>query len=401
MRRPPESVTTNHVQIPRMILEQHQVVTLTVDVMFVNGVPFLVSASRGLNLITAEYTPSRTAKLLADGIRRIIDLYSRGGFQVGTVLMDNEFEKLTNLVPIIQINTTAAKEHVPEIERLIRLIKEQGRGILNTLPFKKLPRLILTELIYQVVLWLNAFPLKNSGVSANLSPRELVIRHKLDFAKHCRAQFGSYYEVHDKPVPTNSMISRTTPSIVLGPTGNLQGTYKFFSLETGKKIKRRRFSPYPMPDSVIARVEQYDNDNALPGIFDFADRNGVLFEWNDDVDECPKGILEEDDVILYPSIAAELLGVDLEHDTPRPSIEVDLIPQGRAEDEATRNANHEPFGVVGVEPAVGLIIHAEDGEINSDSDEDDDNGIIAINDAPAQVAQDPLVLSDFFRQQTK
>jgi hypothetical protein len=51
--------------------------------------------------------------------------------------MDNEFEKLTSLVPIIQINTTAAKEHVPEIKRRIRLIKERGRGILNTLPLKK------------------------------------------------------------------------------------------------------------------------------------------------------------------------------------------------------------------------------------------------------------------------
>jgi hypothetical protein len=34
--RPPESVTTNYVQIPRAILEQHQLVTLAVDVMFVN-----------------------------------------------------------------------------------------------------------------------------------------------------------------------------------------------------------------------------------------------------------------------------------------------------------------------------------------------------------------------------
>ena len=241
---------------------------------------------------------------------------------------------------------------------------------MNILPFKKLPRLILIELIYHVVLWLNAFPLKNSGVSANLSPRELVIRHKLDFKKHCRAQFGSYCEVHDKPVPTNSMTSRTTPAIALGPTGNLQGTYKFFSLTTGKKIKRRQFSPYPMPDTVIARVERYGTENALPGIFDFADRNGVLFEWNDDVDECPEGILEEDDVILYPSIAAELPGVDLEHDTPRPSIEADLIPHGQAEDEAARNANHEPFGVVGVEPVA--VIHTEDGEIDSDSDTNDD-----------------------------
>ncbi len=100
-----------------------------------------------------------------------MDLYAHSGFQVGTVLMDNEFEKLQNLVPILTINTTAAKEHVPEVERKIRLIKEQGRGILNTLPLKKMPRLMLIELIYHVVLWLNAF-LANSGVSETLSPRK-------------------------------------------------------------------------------------------------------------------------------------------------------------------------------------------------------------------------------------
>jgi hypothetical protein len=81
-----------------------------------------------------------------------MDLYARGGFQVGTVLMDNELESLKNLVPIIVVNTTAAKEHVPEIEHRIRLIKEQGRGILNTLPYKKMPQLMLIELIYHIVL---------------------------------------------------------------------------------------------------------------------------------------------------------------------------------------------------------------------------------------------------------
>ncbi len=42
---------------------------------------------------------------------------------MGMVLMDNEFEKLQNLVPILVINTTVAKEHVPEVECKIRLIK--------------------------------------------------------------------------------------------------------------------------------------------------------------------------------------------------------------------------------------------------------------------------------------
>jgi hypothetical protein len=130
--------------------------------------------------------PTRTAKQLAAGIVRIMDLYSRGGFQVGTVLMDNEFEKLRNLVPVLAVNTTAAKEHAPEVERRIRLIKERGRGILNTLPFKKMPPIMLIELIYHVVPWLNTFP-TTSGVSETLLPRKIVMQHKLDFTKHCRA----------------------------------------------------------------------------------------------------------------------------------------------------------------------------------------------------------------------
>jgi hypothetical protein len=85
VRRLPESVTTNYIQILHMLLEQHQWVTLAVNVMFVNGVPFLVSVARGLNLVTAEHMPTRTAKQLAAGIVRVMNLYSRGGFQVGTV----------------------------------------------------------------------------------------------------------------------------------------------------------------------------------------------------------------------------------------------------------------------------------------------------------------------------
>ena len=186
VRTTPDSVVVDHVEIPRAILERHQRVILAIDVMFVNSVPFLVTVSRGLNLLTTEYTPSRTAKQLAAGIRRVMDVYSRGGFVVGTILADNEFEPLRNLLPILAVNTTAAKEHVPEVERRIRLIKERGRGILNTLPFKKMPQVILIELIYHVVLWINAYPSK-SGVSAMLSPREIVHRQKLNFKKHCKA----------------------------------------------------------------------------------------------------------------------------------------------------------------------------------------------------------------------
>jgi hypothetical protein len=57
-----------------------------------------------------------------------------------------------------------------------------------------------------------------------------------------------------------------------------------------------------MPDLVIKKVKAYGNLTALLGIFDFADRNGILFEWNEEVDEFPKGIVKVEDVVLYPSL---------------------------------------------------------------------------------------------------
>jgi hypothetical protein len=41
------------------------------------------------------------------------------GFFVQVALMDMEFKKLKDVLPIIRINTTAAREHVGEIERKI------------------------------------------------------------------------------------------------------------------------------------------------------------------------------------------------------------------------------------------------------------------------------------------
>jgi hypothetical protein len=59
-----------------------------------------------------------------------MDQYSGRNFQVGTMLMDNKFEKLRNLVPILGMNTTAANEQVMEVKQCIRLIKKKhGRGM--------------------------------------------------------------------------------------------------------------------------------------------------------------------------------------------------------------------------------------------------------------------------------
>jgi hypothetical protein len=79
-----------------------------------------------------------------------------------------------SLLPIVECNTTAAKEHVSEAEQMIRTVKERMRGLVCTLPFKHIPCQMKIEFIYFMVFWLNAFPVK-SGISRVYSPQELLI----------------------------------------------------------------------------------------------------------------------------------------------------------------------------------------------------------------------------------
>jgi hypothetical protein len=60
-------------------------------------------------------------------------------------------------------------------------------------------------------------------------------------------------EVHDEPSPSNTMALRMHEAIALGPTGNLQGSVKFYSLDIGRVLKQLPFTPFPMLDRIIAK----------------------------------------------------------------------------------------------------------------------------------------------------
>ena len=59
-RTKPDRVRVEYVEIPRDFVKLHKHVMLVADVMFVNGLPFLVTSSRGISLVTIEYLPLRT-----------------------------------------------------------------------------------------------------------------------------------------------------------------------------------------------------------------------------------------------------------------------------------------------------------------------------------------------------
>ena len=73
------------------------------------------------------------------------------------ILMDMEFEKVKTELGLIDVNTTAAREHVAEIERGISLLKERSRCVIKSLPFQQyLPKQIVIHMVYFVCTMVNA-----------------------------------------------------------------------------------------------------------------------------------------------------------------------------------------------------------------------------------------------------
>ena len=121
---------------------------MAADVMFVSVVPFFVIYSKKIKSLTVEYLPQHTAKQLANALRKVIFLHARGVFVVRHAMMDMEFEKVKDLVPLVEVNTAAAREHLGLIERKIRHLKEKTRAVTSEFPFAWIPILVLIRTVY-------------------------------------------------------------------------------------------------------------------------------------------------------------------------------------------------------------------------------------------------------------
>ena len=153
-------------EVPRSILKLHRDVIVSLDIMFVNKLPFLVTSSRNIHFSTVESLPNRQVGTVATCLKKVIRLYHHHGFHITSITCNPEFEALQPSFPML--NCCAADKHMPEIERYIRTLKDHTQSAYNVLPFKNLRQLILIHLLKNCTLWLNAFPAAD-GVSSVLS----------------------------------------------------------------------------------------------------------------------------------------------------------------------------------------------------------------------------------------
>jgi hypothetical protein len=108
------------------------------------------------------------------------------------------------------------------------------------------------------------------------------------------------------------MESRTKWGICIEPTGNMQGSYKFMSLSTGKKIVRRKFTEMPMTESVMNQIDKWAKKDLTQNGLTFLNRKGMEYEFNDDDDQATLVVRPE--AAPFPDIPAEAPGILTEHE---------------------------------------------------------------------------------------
>ena len=227
--------------------------TMFVDLMFVNGIPYLISVFKPLEYVAISKLLKKDMTTLLSAVISHLNIVRKHGIKVPLVRVDGEsaissewFQSKISAEGTI-LDTTGAGEAVTVVERKIRLIKERLRGIINTIPYR-LTEQLETWLLRYVVSRINLVPTRNNP--DYISPREKLWGRRINVDKELKHGYGDYVQVHTNNVD-NSMKERTSGALALMPSGNLEGSWYYYLLSNNDVVKRNKATNLPITDDII------------------------------------------------------------------------------------------------------------------------------------------------------
>ena len=244
--------TTAIIPLPVTIATNFSSVTIYVDIFYVHGLAFFHTISKHFLFRTVETIGAHTTRNLLTCIQNVINQYNARELLVDHIYGDPEFLPLVPSVLPSVLHVCGKGDHVPNVERSIRTIKDRCRAIIHGLPFTHYTKLMVHSLVYFVVRRLNSFPCR-PGLHPDYSPTVLITGQSNPSMKELSAEYGQYVQMHDNVSVPRTTMSRTTGGIALLPA-NRSGSWFFMSLSSGKRVLRSAWTTLPFPADVIDRV---------------------------------------------------------------------------------------------------------------------------------------------------
>ena len=186
-------VARYQVNIPVGLINLHKEVFLTCNIFFVNKIPFFLTLSRKIYFTAANHLANRTVPKQFKAFKELYQYSLHIGFHITTMHADGEFGPLKILLESLPgvplVNLAAENEHIPDIERQIRAVKERCRATCHNLPFHQTPKLLTTCIFLNTMKMINLFPTKE-GIPDNVIRKTIMSGETLDFKNHLRLQLG-------------------------------------------------------------------------------------------------------------------------------------------------------------------------------------------------------------------
>lgn len=294
-KKPTPVPVLNPINIPDELFKDIQNITLCIDFFYVNGIPVFHTISKNVKFRSVSFPTNKTHATILQEYNDVKRLYEAQGFNVTQVCADNEFDCIRMDIMPAHLETVGANEHVPEVERSIRYIKECTRACLHDLPYTKISKQMTIGIIKTTTKYCNAF-YGADNVGDKLSPRNIVLGlPNLSYKRVCQMRTCMPAMVTVKRKKTNTMSTRAVEAIALSPQ-NDHGAWYFQSLSTGRKIRSHIYKPLPISDRIINRVKELGTQDNMPDIQD----GRMIFEWT------PGDPIDDDDLeVLQMNVAAQ------------------------------------------------------------------------------------------------
>lgn len=138
-------------KIPIKFLGLSKNVLPVMNMFFVNKIAFFLTYGRMITYTAIRHLANRKLVSVLAAFKSIYNFYKQHGFYVTEVHGDNGFAPMRDAANATNGGTAvylaSASEHVPGVERRIRVVKERIRSVRNSLPLKSLPQLMTICLV--------------------------------------------------------------------------------------------------------------------------------------------------------------------------------------------------------------------------------------------------------------
>ncbi len=201
------------------LLQLQQKVCIGIDIFFVNGHISFMTYSRKICFTTVTHVDNHKVSEVWAAMHKIYQMYMLCGFHIVEIAGDGEFAWIANQVVSLPTNPVldlaAASQHVGLIEHNLYFLKEKTRSICHSLPFERIPALMLVRRVLHSVQFMNSFPQK--GDLKHFPPSAIMTGAQLHMSQ-LQLKFGSYCQVAEGVTPCNSLAAHTRGAISMGPS---------------------------------------------------------------------------------------------------------------------------------------------------------------------------------------